>query len=234
MDSLIKLKSKSNPINYFDTRAEATVEDRVIKGYLAIWGAKDSHNTIFIKGCCSKSIQERGPESNSNYKITLLWQHDIDNPIGRFTMLKEDDKGLYFEAEIDDVEDGNRALKQIKSGTLNQFSFGFRYIWDKVEYSEEQEAYIVKEIDLVEGSVVTIGSQELTHAIRSVEDLEKRVMNLKENLEIALKSIPRAKQIELRKSITDYISLLEQKPSFTFEKRAEKKEVDFELLINKI
>jgi phage head maturation protease len=157
------------------------------------------------------------------------------NPIGRITVLREDDKGLYFEAEIDDVEDGNRALKQIQSGTLNQFSFGFRYIWDKVEYDEETESYIVREVDLIEGSVVTKGSQGDTHAIRSIEELEQREMSLKENIELSLKSIPRSKQLELRKSITDYISLLEAKPSITLQQRADtKNEVDFSLLLTKI
>jgi HK97 family phage prohead protease len=235
MSNINKLKAKANPINYIETRAEATISERTIKGYLAIFGKQDKHGTIFVKGAFSKSIQERGPESDSNYKITLLWQHDMRNPIGRITVLREDDKGLYFEAEIDDVEDGNRALKQIQSGTLNQFSFGFRYIWDKVEYDEETESYIVKEVDLIEGSVVTMGSQGDTHAIRSIEELEQKEMTLKENIELSLKSIPRAKQLELRKSITDYISLLEAKPNITLQKRAEEKEnVDFSLLLTKI
>jgi HK97 family phage prohead protease len=235
MSNINKLKAKANPINYIETRAEATISERTIKGYLAIFGKQDVHGTIFVKGAFSKSIQERGPESDSNYKITLLWQHDMRNPIGRITVLREDDKGLYFEAEIDDVEDGNRALKQIQSGTLNQFSFGFRYIWDKVEYDEETESYIVKEVDLIEGSVVTMGSQGDTHAIRSIEELEQKEMTLKENIELSLKSIPRAKQLELRKSITDYISLLEAKPNITLQKRAEEKEnVDFSLLLTKI
>lgn len=235
MSKINQLKAKANPINYIETRADATVSDRTIKGYLAIFGKQDQHGTIFVKGAFAKSIQERGPESNSNYKITLLWQHDMRNPIGKITVLREDDKGLYFEAEIDDVPEGNRALKQINSGTINQFSFGFRYIWDKVEYDEETESYIVKEVDLIEGSVVTMGSQGDTHAIRSIEELEQKEMTLKENIELALKSIPRAKQLELRKSITDYISLLEAKPSITLQKRADKKdEVDFDLLLTKI
>lgn len=234
MNKIDRLKSLSNPINYFEKREIESVEDRTIKGYLAIWGQRDMHGTIFVKGCASKSIQERGPESDSNYKITLLWQHDLHDPIGQFTVLREDDKGLYFEAVLDDVEQGNRALKQIKSKTINQFSFGFRYIWDKVEYDEDEDAFIVREIDLIEGSVVTIGSQELTHAIRSVEELESKQMELKEKIELSLKNIPRLKQLELRKSITDYISLLEAKPNITLQKRADKKEVDFNLLLTKI
>lgn len=237
MNKINNLKAKANPINYISTRdAGVSVNDRTIRGYLAIWGKQDLHGTIFMKGCCARSLEQRGVKSESNYKITLLWQHDIRDPIGKFTELREDDKGLYFEAEIDDVENGNRALKQVNSGTLNQFSFGFRYIWDKMEYDEEIDAIIVREIDLIEGSVVTMGSQEATHAIRSLEDLESKELEFKENIEISLKSINRQKQIEIRKSITDYISLLKANPTIvTLRKDPEEVEnVDFELLLTKI
>lgn len=237
MNKIDKLKAKSDPINYIDTRnADISIEERTIKGYLAIWGKQDLHGTIFMKGCCARSLEQRGVESDSNYKITLLWQHDMSDPIGKFLVLREDDKGLYFEAEIDDVENGNRALKQVKSGTLNQFSFGFRYIWDKMEYDEELDAVIVREIDLIEGSIVTMGSQKDTHAIRSIEELEQKEMKLKESIDLALKSIPRQKQMELRKSITDYISLLKANPTIvTLRKDPNSVEnVDFELLLTKI
>lgn len=230
MDKIRELKAKAMPYGTFETRATAEVNDREIKGYLAIWGEKDMHGTIFLKGCCAKSLQERGVDSDANYKITLLWQHDLDEPIGRFLELKEDDKGLYFRAEIDDFELGNRVLKQIKSGTLNQFSIGFRYIWDKVEWDGDKEAYIIKEIDLIEGSVVTIGSNSSTHAIRSIEDFDNKKAEIKEDLELLLKEIPRKKQIELRKILSDYISLIDEKPlPNTLESRAEKK-IDFKLL----
>ena len=81
-----------------------------------------------IKGCFSKSIQERGIESSANDKIIFLWMHKMDEPIGKITKLVEDDKGLYFEAEIDKIQLGDRAINQLESGTLNQFSIGYSYV----------------------------------------------------------------------------------------------------------
>lgn len=188
------------------------MDDNTIKGYLVAWNVVDSYGTIFLKGCCAKSIQERGPESNSKYKITMLWQHDQRDPIGQFTVLKEDDYGLYFEARVDDVPNGLRAVKQIRSGTINQFSIGFDFLWDKMEYNEELDAIVLKEIDLFEGSAVTIGANSQTYAIRSVENLEAEKELLQDETEDFIRSIPRKQQLELRQLITRHISLAKFKP----------------------
>ena len=132
-------------------------ESRTISGYAAIFNNRDKAGDILLKGCFAKSIQDRGPESQANDKIIMLWQHDQHEPIGKISVLIEDEKGLYFEAVIDDVERGNQAIKQLESGTLNQFSIGYSYVWEKCEYDQERDAFIVKEVVLYEISVVSIG-----------------------------------------------------------------------------
>lgn len=132
-------------------------ESRTISGYAAIFGNIDKSGDMLVKGCFAKSIQERGPESNANDKIAFLWMHNMDEPIARITVLREDDKGLYFEAIVDDVDRGNQAIKQLESGTLNQFSIGYRYVWEKCEWDDVNNCLIVKEVILHEISIVTIG-----------------------------------------------------------------------------
>lgn len=195
-----------------DLKVEADETDRVIRGYLIVWGVRDTYGTTFIKGCCAKSIRERGPESNAKQKIAHLWMHDCCNPTGQFTMLKEDDYGLYFEASLDDVEIGDRELTQVRSGTLNQFSVGFDYIWDKVEYDEATDSLMLLEINLMEGSVVTFGSNSETYAVRSVEQLEETKATLIVDTEYFIKSLPKNKQLELRQLITRHNTLAKIKP----------------------
>lgn|SRR5215216_3573945 len=213
------LKLRAAPIvnsgGYVDTEGNLVADykiyssetDRTIKGYLAVWGIRDTHDTIFVKGCFAKSIRERGPESLAKQKIAHLWQHEVDNPTGQFTVLREDDYGLYFEAMLDDVPIGERELRQVRSGTLNQFSVGFNYIWDKIEYDEEQDALIIYEVELMEGSVCTIASNAETYAMRSVDQLEKDKETLVDETEDFIKSLPRSKQLELRQLLTKHISL---------------------------
>lgn len=135
---------------------------RTISGYAAVFGNRDRAGDILLQGCFAKSIAERGPESNANGKILLLWQHDADEPLGRITVLREDEKGLYFEAVIDEIEIGDRCIKQLESGTLNQFSIGFSYVSDTIKYDEGQDAYLVGEVKLYEISVVSIAANPET------------------------------------------------------------------------
>lgn len=203
-----------------DFKIEASETNRTIKGYLAVWGVEDTYGTVFVKGCFAKSIAERGPDSQSKQKIAHLWMHDCSDPSGKFTVLKEDNYGLYFEAELDDVPTGERELRQIRSGTLNQFSVGFDYVWDKMEYDEEKDVVIIMEAILMEGSVVTFGSNAETYAMRTPEQLVTAKENLREETEDFIKQLPRTKQLEFRQLIAKHISLVTAKPLESFKKRA--------------
>lgn len=215
---VLELKRTVNPVTYSSQRAannEMAVDDRRVKGYLLVWGVPDDRGTVFIKGCCAKSLQERGPKSNAKYKIGFLNFHDQCDPLGIFDVLEEDDYGLYFECALDKVEGGediDRTLGQIRSGTLNQFSIGFNYIWDKVEYDEAREVFLLKEIDLYEGSVVMIGSNKETYAIRAGKTDSEEREELLEATEDFIKSMPRNRQLELRQLITKHISLSQIEP----------------------
>lgn len=211
------LREAAHPITYgtLMVRAdgELVVEDRTVKGYAAVWNIPDSYGTYFVRGAMAKSIQERGPLSNSKYKILMLWQHDRYDPIGQITVLREDEYGLYFEAVLDDVPSGNRALTQIKSGTINQFSFGFNYVWDKIEFNDALDLIEVREVEMMEISAVTIGSQRETYAIRSEDDIANEIIKLNDRTEEFIKSIPRAQQLELRQLISSHISLRTGEPA---------------------
>lgn len=219
-----ELKLRATLINYSDMSVnengqladnKIVIEDNIIKGYLSVWGVKDTYGTTFVKGCFTKSIQERGPNSNSKYKITFLWMHDQKDPIGRFRVLQEDDYGLYFEAEVDnipEVPNGQRALAQTRSGTLNQYSIGFDYIWDKVEYDANTDSLMLLEVELFEGSIVTIASNCETYTCRSIEefDSEKELLDL--DTDDFIKFIPRNKQIEFRQLLKRHIALAKVEP----------------------
>lgn len=184
---------------------EEYLNKRIIRGYLFVWGLRDYHGTKFVKGCCAKSIRERGPGSNAKYKMTFLWQHNQSDPLSLFDVLEEDDYGLYFETKaLDDVENGNRTITQIRSGTLNQFSGGFDYVYDKMEYDETDDSIVCLEIELMEGSVVTIASQKETFAIRTVENISQ----LDEQTEEFIGILPHKNRLQARNLFTRYKSLL--------------------------
>lgn len=187
-------------------------ESRTISGYAAIFNNRDKVGDVLLKGCFTKSIQDRGPESSANDKIIMLWQHDQHEPIGRISVLYEDEKGLYFEAVIDDVERGNQAIKQLESGTLNQFSIGYSYVWEKCEYDETRDSFIVKEVVLYEISVVSIGCNGETEYLGLKGTCNDPYEELKNELETALKGLPIRKKEEFQSIISKALSLGQFKP----------------------
>ena len=187
-------------------------ESRTISGYAAIFNNRDKAGDILLKGCFAKSIQDRGPESQANDKIIMLWQHDQHEPIGKISVLVEDEKGLYFEAVIDDVERGNQAIKQLESGTLNQFSIGYSYVWEKCEYDQERDAFIVKEVVLYEISVVSIGCNGETEYLGLKSESTDPYEELKNEIESAIKGLPIRKKEEIQTLVRKALSLGQFKP----------------------
>lgn len=187
-------------------------DSRTISGYAAVFGNIDKASDKLIKGCFANSILERGPQSNANDKILLLWQHDMSEPIGRITKLQEDEKGLYFEAEIDEIELGDRALKQLESGTLNQFSIGYSYVWERCDWDEEQQCYVVKEVKLYEISVVSIGCNGETEylGLKSVEDTDAAYEELNREIAAFSSRWGAQKQQKLQNIIAKAVSLAER------------------------
>lgn len=159
-------------------------DSRTISGYAAIFGNIDKSRDKLVKGCFANSILERGPQSGANDKILLLWQHDMSEPLGRITVLREDEKGLYFEAVVDEIEAGDRALKQLESGTLNQFSIGYNYVWEKCDWDDEEGCLVVKEVKLYEISIVSIGCNGETEylGLKSPEDMEQAYAGLEREI----------------------------------------------------
>lgn len=168
------------------TVKEASVVDEdkhVIEVKFASFGNVDSDGDLLVKGCFAKSINDRGPGSSTNRKIAFLWQHDMRDPIGKILKIEEREDGAYATVQLSDfdaVPNAKRAYYQLQEGTLNQFSFGFNYIWDKMEYDEEKDAFIIMEVKLYEISVVTMGANEETEYVGEIDDMKAFVRDLKE------------------------------------------------------
>ncbi|MDR2127309.1 MAG: HK97 family phage prohead protease [Prevotellaceae bacterium] len=158
---------KSNILHYKSVKIETPNVDEqsmTVSGYLAAFDNIDETGDRLHKGCFAKSLQEHGVNSASARKILFCWQHRTDKPIGQFTKLVEDEKGLYFEAKLDDIPlVRDTVIPQYKSGTLNQHSIGFCYVKTKLT-EDENEVFTcdVYEVELYEGSVVSIGCNENT------------------------------------------------------------------------
>ena len=69
------MKNRNRPVVYKSLGGEVEVNDRVVSGYLASFGTKDSDSDIILKGAFTKSLNERGVGSTTARKIAYLYQH---------------------------------------------------------------------------------------------------------------------------------------------------------------
>ena len=170
-----KASSNGMALKGFSAKDAAVVDEskRIIEVKFASFGNVDSDGDLLVKGCFAKSIQERGPGAATNRKIAFVWQHDIKDPIGKILSIDEREDGAYASVQLsnfDAVPNAKRAYYQLQDGDINQFSFGFEYIWDKLDYDEALDAFIVKEVKLYEISPVTLGANEMTEFVGIAED----------------------------------------------------------------
>lgn len=127
-----------------------------LKGYASTFGNLDHGRDKVLKGAFLDTI--RAWEGKTK-KLPVLWQHDIANPLGVFTHLAEDEKGLYFEAELpkEDTFVSGRVVPQVKIGSIASMSIGFVAVEFRFEEAPNGEfTRVLIKLDLHEISLVTI------------------------------------------------------------------------------
>lgn len=133
---------------------------RTVCGYFASFNTVDSDGDMFAPGSFAKSISE-----NSS-RIMHLLQHNTLQPIGRPTVLKEDNLGLYFETPIAKTQLGDDVLQLYRDGVYKEHSVGFEMINSgQGQVNSDQSAEpvnVIKEAKLWEGSTVTWGANHNT------------------------------------------------------------------------
>ncbi len=136
---------------------KAVAETGEFEGYGSVFGVKDSYGDIVVPGAFAKSL--------SNWKAkemlpAMLWQHRMDEPIGIFTEMYEDEVGLFVKGRllIEDDPMAKRAHAHMKAGSISGMSIG--YILNDWEWDRNKEAYILKEIELWEVSLVTFPAND--------------------------------------------------------------------------
>jgi hypothetical protein len=121
------------------------------EGYGSVFGNKDLGNDVIEAGAFAKSLKKRKPQN-----VKLLYQHKSDMPIGVFDEIREDDHGLVVKGRLAlKTQAGAEAYELLKMGALDGLSIGFRVNPQQVSYDKRGGKRIIKEVDLMEVSLVT-------------------------------------------------------------------------------
>jgi HK97 family phage prohead protease len=129
--------------------AVAAGESGAIAGYASLFGATDMAKDRVVKGAFAASLARRGASG-----VRLLWQHDPKEPIGIWTSLAEDERGLFARGRLNlDVMRARDAFALIRQGAVDGLSIGFRA--ERARADPRSGVRHLAAIDLWEISIVT-------------------------------------------------------------------------------
>ncbi|MEQ8825472.1 MAG: HK97 family phage prohead protease [Filomicrobium sp.] len=139
-----KIESKFFPIDLKAVDADGTFE-----GYASLFERIDLGRDIIARGAFAESLRQRGARG-----VRMLFQHNPAEPIGAWTHLEEDRRGLKARGRLtQDVARAREVLALMRAGALDGLSIGFRTL---VAHKERQRGVRrIAKLDLWEISVVT-------------------------------------------------------------------------------
>jgi len=156
-----KLIERKDGLNVRQTRTfalqiRAAGDDGRVEGYGSVFGVRDNYDDVIAKGAFLASLKEH---KSAGTMPAMLWQHDPSEPIGVWTDMVEDEKGLKITGQLAlDTVRGKEAHSLLKLGALNGLSVGF--MSKQWAYDRETEVRTLTEIDLWEVSLVTFPANQ--------------------------------------------------------------------------
>ena len=156
---------------HFDVGFEikAVNADGTVEGYGSVFGVRDNYDDVIAKGAFIQSLKDH---KAAGTMPAMLWQHDADKPIGIWTEMVEDEKGLRIKGQLAmETVKGKEAHALLKMGAINGLSIGF--MSKQWAYDRETEVRTLTEIDLWEVSLVTFPANEKARVtnVKSAEEM---------------------------------------------------------------
>jgi len=121
----------------------------VIEGYASVFEVVDSGGDMVLAGAFARSLMKRGAAG-----VKMLWQHQAAEPIGVWSSIVEDARGLKVSGRLDlSVARAREALSLMRDGAIDGLSIGFRTLRATTDKSSGVRR--LHEVDLWEISIVT-------------------------------------------------------------------------------
>ena len=190
MAESIHTRAASFDLADFEIRASADDDGLTVAGYIARFGQPTTirdfmgeYTEELKRGAFTRTIAERGA---AKVKMQLDHGHDTlfgNLPIGVWTDLREDRKGLYGEGRILDTWHTIPVRAAIEAGAVDGMSFRFKVVredWKKATKAGELDHRTISEVALFEaGPVVFPAYEGTTVGVRSAAlDLYRRALGM--------------------------------------------------------
>jgi HK97 family phage prohead protease len=138
-------------------KADAVKDDGTFEGYGSVFGVVDSYQEVVAPGAFTESLAEIDEKKRS---VPVLWQHRSDQPIGVYSEIEEDAKGLFVKGQllIGEVGQAKEAHALLKAGAVSGLSIGY---WVRESsFDEKTKVRTLEKLDLVEVSLVTFPAND--------------------------------------------------------------------------
>lgn len=168
-----------------------------IEGYGSVFNVEDSYGDIVAPGAFTLSLTEHAA---SGTMPAMLYQHFSSEPIGVWTAMSEDEKGLVCRGRLLlDTQRGKEVHTMLTEKAIRGLSIGF--VSRKWQWNDETEQRTVLDVDLWEVSVVTfpanraalIESVKSNRKIETIRDLERALRDAGYSKDEALAGIAAVK-----------------------------------------
>lgn len=126
-----------------------------VEGYGSVFGNVDAYGDTIEKGAFAKSLSAHAEKGTAP---AMLWQHNPDWPIGKWTEFSEDDHGLKVKGVLADTAQARDVEALVRLGAISGASIGFMTKADEMD--RESGVRTIKEVDLWEVSLVTFPANE--------------------------------------------------------------------------
>lgn len=134
---------------FVDLVLDEVEADGSFAGYASLFGKVDLGKDVVERGAFANSLRRRGAAG-----IRMLFQHDANEPIGTWSEVKEDARGLFVRGRLaKDVRRAREVLSLMRGGALDGLSIGFRAVKSRRDAASGVRRIV--EADLWEISVVT-------------------------------------------------------------------------------
>lgn len=168
---------------FFEFDTKAVSEDGFFIGYASVFGDVDQGRDVVQVGAFTKSLAKR-PAS----RVKMLRGHDTSEPIGIWTSLQEDTRGLKVSGQlILDTVKGRETYALLKAGALDGLSIGFRTVKDRLD--RVKGVRHIEEIDLHEISIVTFPMLQSATVSRVKSDSASNFQSLLEAITSAREAL---------------------------------------------
>ena len=125
----------------------------VVEGYACLFGIADLGRDMVLPGAFAQSLARTGAAG-----VRMLYQHDPAEPVGVWTEMREDARGLLVRGRLSmAVARGRECAALIAEGALDGLSIGFKAVEARTDPRTRLRR--IARIDLWEVSIVTFPMQ---------------------------------------------------------------------------